>query len=76
MLTDFVSAAAQYYLGLKLEKSEIVGLEEQIRGEITTTDPQILSLNALEILNKKVKIKHYVIQAYIQIRLKEKMNEL
>lgn len=70
MLCDFVGAAAQYYLGLKLQKAEIVGLEEYIKGELTTTDPQLLSLNALEILNKKVNIKHYIMQAYIQVRLK------
>ena len=65
MLSEFIKKAFQYFFGLRLQKSQLPKLEESLKYQLTTTEPEVLSLNALEIANKKISIKHLLIQAHI-----------
>lgn len=50
-------------------------LEEKLKIELTTTDPQYLSLNALEIIAKRHKLIVYFMSFYIATKIQLKIAE-
>lgn len=46
-LFDFIERVLSYLIGISIEDQEIYEIKDAIKNELTTTDPEIVSLNAL-----------------------------
>lgn len=67
--SDFVRKIYQYYYGITIKEEEMATLKEKLKIELTTTDPEYLSLNALEIIAKRHKLIVYFMSFYISMNI-------
>ena len=51
-------------------------IKHEIRGDVTTTNPDCLSLNALEILAKRVSIGEWLVEHLVQVRVERRLKEV
>lgn len=73
-LEHFIKNVYPYYLCLTIREEELSFLKNKLRVELTTTDPEYLSLNALEIVAKKSNLGQYFQSAYIAIKIEQQIN--
>jgi hypothetical protein len=57
MLANFIKKAYFYFLGISLREDEINILKAKVKNDLSTTDPDYVSLNALEIVSKRHRLK-------------------
>ena len=73
---DFIEKGVLYQIGGRAKDDEIYKMKDLIRNDLTTTNPDVLSLNALEILTKKMTLKHYIISNYIEAKVNLREEEI
>lgn len=73
---EFIAKTVRFYADIVLKEEEIAEIKHLVKNEITTTNSEVVSLNALEIMAKRTELRYYFIQIVIEARVNLKMSEV